>query len=183
MGNCFSRPNRRNRRDNQLQMVQPSHQSVSISISTRRVHRLNHSACRTLTTNKKGGSTQEASLPRSLIHHPSINANPEQVYACSHAHHSNSDNEGYKVMLTCHDKLITALAADYLNIARALLTRKLISDDILAIIPNSKSHHSGNNCQGEDKNCSTTVWRLGDSILRTYLNKMLSEIVAVCLPR
>ena len=47
-------------------------------------------------------------------------------------HSNTAGNEACKAMLTCHDKLITSLANDYLNIAGLLLAREFISDELSA---------------------------------------------------
>ena len=53
--------------------------------------------------------------------------------------HSNVDNEGYKAILACHNKLVTALATDYLTIAGALLACGFVSEEVPAkmLLPSS----------------------------------------------
>ena len=53
--------------------------------------------------------------------------------------HSNIDNEGYKAMLACHDKLVTAIATDYLTIAGILLACGFISEEVSSkmLLPSS----------------------------------------------
>ena len=54
--------------------------------------------------------------------------------------HSSIKNEANKAMLTCHDKLVTALATDYLNVAGFLLARGFITDEISAkMLPTSST--------------------------------------------
>ena len=43
---------------------------------------------------------------------------------------SKIESEAYKAILTCHDKLVTALATDHLNIAGLLLAKEFISDEV-----------------------------------------------------
>ena len=53
--------------------------------------------------------------------------------------HSSVDNEGYKAVIACHNKLVTALATDYLTVAGTLLARGFVSEELPAkmLLPHS----------------------------------------------
>ena len=98
-------------------------------------------------THKEGGSTPP-SPPSSPTHKESgstlqsLSMRPthtEDGSTHSQSLHSNIKNKAYKAMLICHDKLVTALATDYLNVAGFLLARGFISDEISAkmLLPSS----------------------------------------------
>ena len=148
----------------------------SVSISTNPAHMKGHSTYPTLTTKKEGTSV-----------HPSLTSNPEQ--SILHAHHSNTDNEGYKAMLACHAKLVTALATDYLTIAGVLLAQGFISDEIsakmllLSSTPNEKATILVTAVREKIKIAPQQFPDISETILRTHLNKMHNKTVAVCLPR
>ena len=87
---------------------------------------------------KKGDSTHQtlsSSEEDRSTHLQEINEDSGGTNVC----HSDVDNEGYKTMLACHDKLVTALATDYLTIAGALLARGFVSEEIPAkmLLPSS----------------------------------------------
>ena len=111
MGNCLSRQTRRERQDT----ARSSHQLDSIAISS---------------ANQIDDSTHHVALPTAthLLELSDTNV-------C----HSNIDKEGYKAMLDCHDKLVTAIATDYLTIAGALLSHRFVSEEVYAkmLLPSS----------------------------------------------
>ena len=118
MGNCLSRSRTTlTRREGQLQ-ARSSHQLESISISPAVVNKKNDSIHHTLPTSDLLELSEDSGTD-----------------VC----HSNVDNEGYKAMLTCHDKLVTALATDYLTIAGALLAHGFVSEEVSAkmLLPSS----------------------------------------------
>ena len=70
-------------------------------------------------------------------HHPALSTDtsgsthllePSDTNVC----HSNIDKEGFKAMLDCHDKLVTAIATDYLTIVGALLSHRFVSEEVYA---------------------------------------------------
>ena len=58
---------------------------------------------------------------------------------------SKIESEAYKAILTCHDKLVTAIATDHLNIAGSLLAKEFISGEtydkmlLLSLTSNEKA--------------------------------------------
>ena len=112
MGNCISQPTS-TRSDRQVQR-KPSRQVDPISISR---------------VNKGDDSTHHSdALPTSGSAHLLELPEDNVTNLC----HSNVDNEGYKAMLACHDKLVTALATDYLSIAGVLLAHGFVSEEVFA---------------------------------------------------
>ena len=111
MGNCLSRQTRRERQDT----ARSSHQLDSIAISS---------------ANQIDDSTHHVALPTATHLLELRNTN-----VC----HSNIDKEGYKAMLACHDKLVTAIATDYLTIAGILLACGFISEEVSSkmLLPSS----------------------------------------------
>ena len=89
---------------------------------TRSSHQLDFSSVSSL--NNEGDSTHHSDL----LEHSGTSI-----------HHSNIDNEGYNAMLDCHDKLVTAIATDYLTIAGALLAHRFVSEEVYAkmLLPSS----------------------------------------------
>ena len=126
MGNCLSRTTL-TRRERQLQ-ARSSCQLDSISVSA---------------VNKKGDSTHQILL--TVEEDRSTHHSVLSIDSGTNVYHSNVDNEGYKAMLACHDKLVTALATDYLTIAGALLARGFISEEVYAkmLLPSSTSYEKG----------------------------------------
>ena len=122
MGNCLSRPT--SRRERQVQArLSGSHQLLeSSSIST---------------VNKKGDSTHQILL--TIEEDNSIRLSKLNRDSYANSYNNIINNEGYNVILSCHDKLVTAIATDYLIIAGDLLTHGFISEEVFAkmLLPSS----------------------------------------------
>ena len=128
MGSCLSRTTL-TRRERQLQ-ARSSCQLDSISVST---------------VNKKGDSTHQILL--TIEEDRSTHLSELSIDSGTNICHSNVqlDNEGYKAMLACHDKVVAALAMDYLTIAGALLTREFVSEEVFSkmLLPSSTPYEKG----------------------------------------
>ena len=141
MGNCISRPRRRS---TSYYSEQSSHKASSS------IRKKNSSTHTSLVSTKTEGDSILPSLPTSPVYEEgdSSTDNKEDGTTCSQICDSEStnaqpgENKAYAAMLACNEKLVSAVATDYLNVAGILLQHGFISEQISAkmLLPSSTPH-------------------------------------------